>query len=277
MDKHVNHLLQLQELTLIREEHRQTSDGGHLERLEDTIETLTEKLPLPLKGLYARLAKKDRIVIAPVSEGRCAMCGMKLPISQVQMVRRAKEIQNCPNCGRILYESEAPRWIGEKPRRSSPRKGGISRFSAQSLMLPDLAAKTREEAIRALANAMREEGFIDNAEKLVSAALDREAVLSTAVDCGIAFPHVRGVEGGGLTMALGVSRSGIPFDGRNGERSHFIFLTTIPTAVSAFYLKLLAGITEAFTKEPNREALLKSETPEELWKTLNKATRSTVR
>ena len=42
--------------------------------------------------------------------------------------------------------------------------------------------------------------------------------MSTAVDNAIAFPHVRGVEGGALNLALGVSKKGIKFGGPGGKR-----------------------------------------------------------
>jgi len=273
----INHLNQLQELVLIRDEHRATGDGSHLTRLNEAIDSMTEQLPPELKSLYQRLYKKDHIVLSPMYNGCCAICGMRMPISQVQEVRACKTIQNCPSCARILYEEpDAPRWVGETPRRTEPRKVGIARFSAEKLMVPSLAAKTKEEAIRELAEIMQAAKFIDKADKLVSGALEREGILSTGMENGLAFPHVRGVEGGGLTLALGTSREGIQFSDE-GVPSNIIFLITIPTAVSAFYLRLMAGLTETFLKQQNREAILLADTQEALWKALVKATRYAIK
>lgn len=273
----INHLNQLQELVLTRDEHRTTGDGAHLSRLNDAIDTMTEQLPPEVRSLYRRLYKKDHVVLGPMHNGCCASCGMRMPISQVQEVRACKAIQNCPSCARILYEEpDAPRWVGETPSRTEPRKVGIARFSAEKLMAPVLEAKTKEEVIGELAQVMQDAHFIDSADKLVSGALDREAILSTAMEHGLALPHVRGVEGGGLTLSLGTSREGILFD-EDGEPSHIIFLITIPTAVSAFYLRLMAGLTETFLKQQNREALLLAENQEQLWKALVKATRYSIK
>lgn len=272
-----NHLSQLQELVLIRDEHRTTGDGSHMERLNESIDQLTELLPREVKALYTRLYKKDHLVMAPMYNGCCAICGMRLPVSMVQSVRVLKNIQNCPSCARILFEeSDAPHWVGEKPSRSAPRKSGISRFSAESLMLPDLKAESAAEAITALGRLMEQQNFISNSDKLIESALEREAVLSTAMDNGIAFPHVRGVEGGGLTMALGVSQKSFVFDD-TGAKVNIVIFITIPTAVSAFYLRLMAGLTESLVKEQNREALLAADTAPLLWKALTKATRYTVK
>ena len=135
-------------------------------------------------------------------------------------------------------------------------------------------SKTAEGAIRELSEAMQKGKFISNADALVAAAMEREAMLSTAVGNNLAFPHVRGVEGGGLTLALGVSREGVDFA---GNRVNLVFFSVIPMAVSAFYLRLMAGLAEAFGKEENRAALLASKTPAALWKAFIKATRYTIR
>ncbi len=121
---------------------------------------------------------------------------------------------------------------------------------------------------------MEQNKFISNAESLVTAAIERENVLSTALGGGIAFPHVRGVEGGALTLAMGVSQKGIDWD---GEKVHIIFLSAIPVAVSAFYLRLMSGIMQAYAKKENYDAALAAKTSAALWKSLVKATHRTIK
>ena len=279
MKNQLNLLNQLQELVLTRDEHHQTGDGSRTDSLNESIDALTCKLDAPVKILYQRLYKKDHVVMAPMLNGTCAACGMKLPISQVQQVRLAKTIQTCSSCGRMLYneEEDAPRYVGEKPARGEPRKTGISRFSAEELMICDLGGKTAQDAVRELAEAMVSHRFVSNADALVAAAMERESVLSTAMGNGLAFPHVRGVEGGGLTLALGTSKEGVMFGTGAGEKVHLVFFSVIPVAVSAFYLRLMGGLMDAFGKKENRDALLSAKSSADLWKNLIKATRHAVR
>ena len=124
---------------------------------------------------------------------------------------------------------------------------------------------------------MEAEGFVEGAAKLVELALRREAILSTAVDHGLAVPHVRGVEGGGLTLAVGISRKGVEFGDPEQKLTHLVFFIVIPTAASAFYLKLLAGLAETFVKVDNRKAVMVCKDAETLWKTLVKVTRPTIK
>lgn len=275
MKSQINILRQLQELVLTRDEHHQTGDGSRLDALNDAIFALQDKLEPQVAALYDRLYKKSHIVIAAMSNGCCSVCGMQVPIAQSQQVKLAQHLVTCSSCGRILFAAAAEDAlnVAEKPDRDDP-KTGISRFSAEELVVADLGVETKAEAITALASLMEKNGFIKNADSLVTAALDREAMLSTAVGNGLAFPHVRGVEGGGLTIALGISRKGIDWD---GEKVHVVFLSAIPVAVSAFYLRLMSGLVQAYSKKDNIDALLEATDQATLWKALVKTTRHTVK
>ncbi len=79
MKNQINLLNQLQELVLTRDEHHQTGDGSHTDALDQAIDALSSKLDPQPKALYQRLYKKSHIVMAPMSDGCCAVCGMRLP------------------------------------------------------------------------------------------------------------------------------------------------------------------------------------------------------
>lgn len=278
MNPLINELAQLQELTLIHDEHKVASGGEHSSDLDGAIARMTAELPPEVRGMFERLHKKDHLFLVSVSDGGCSGCGMKLPISLIQQVKVCPVPQVCPNCSRMLFfKVGAARRTGTAQRRSEPRKVGISRFSSESLMLPRLQAVDRDGAIKELAEKMKSEGFVDSADKLVEGALQRESVISTALDHGLAFPHVRGVEGGGLTLALGLSAKGIPFDGSADKLTKIIFFMVIPVAASAFYLKLLAGLAETFMNAEARKALLAEKEADKLWKTLCKVTKATIK
>lgn len=279
MKSQLNILKQLQELVLTKDEHLETGDGKHLEALNESIEALQQKLDPPVAALYDRLYKrsaKSHVVMAAMSNGCCSACGMQVPIAQSQQVRLAQHLVTCSSCGRILFadEADAARNTGGRAQDRDEVRTGISRFSAEELVVADLKATTREEAIAELAGLMESHNFISNADSLVTAALDREGVLSTAVGNSLAFPHVRGVEGGALTLAMGVSKKGIDW---GGEKVRVVCLSAIPVAVSAFYLRLMSGLVQSFSKKDSLAALLAAKDGPSLWKVLVKATRHYVK
>jgi PTS system fructose-specific IIC component len=122
---------------------------------------------------------------------------------------------------------------------------------------------------------MKAEGYVEDCADLHEAAIAREEIVSTAVGGAMAFPHIRGVEGGGLTLSLGISKKGIDFGGKT--KTKIFFYMVIPTAASAFYLKLLSGLTQSFGTAAEREPLLKAKSKEDLWEALVKGTRKMVR
>lgn len=276
MQRWINHLIQLQDLIFARDQQQASMPGTQLSTLESSIDTLQDELPPEIGTHFLKMHKKGNLAIVPIANGSCSACGMAIPVSQVHAVHAADRIYHCPNCARFLfYQTGAPRRLGTQRRRGEPAQVGMARFSSPQLMITQLAGTTREEVLAELSGRLESEVFIDSAARLTEEALKREAIASTAVDHGLAFPHVRGVEGGGLTLALGVSRKGVRF-GTGKNLTRLVFFMVIPTAASAFYLRLLSGLTQSFREEEAREALFKAETQEDLWKALTKATRQTV-
>jgi hypothetical protein len=79
------------------------------ERAELTAERdqLAAQVPEAILPLYERLMKsKAGLAVAPMHEGKCGGCHMKLIASTVVAVQTSKEITRCEDCGRILYVEE---------------------------------------------------------------------------------------------------------------------------------------------------------------------------
>jgi uncharacterized protein len=76
--------------------HRQEVSGERDKAFANVAESL-----IPL---YNRLMKsKDGIAIAPLHDGKCQGCHMKVIASTIMKATTGKEITQCEDCGRILY------------------------------------------------------------------------------------------------------------------------------------------------------------------------------
>ena len=275
--KIINQLIQLQDLLFAREQQEASMPGARLSTLDEAIERMTTDLEDEVRSHFLKMQRKGTLAIVPLAQGACSGCGMKLPVSQYHAVRAADALYRCASCARFLYDPECPpRRVGARRRRNEPPQVGIARFSSARLMVPQLAGSDRDSVLGELSALLQNEGFVDNGDRLLEEALRRETIMSTAIDNGLAFPHVRGVEGGGLTLAMGLSRKGVKFGGPSRALTRLVFLIVIPSAASAFYLKLLSGLSQTFREEDAREALFKATTPDELWKALVKSTRLAV-
>ena len=274
----LNQLIQLQELNFALAEQKASSPTARLEQLEEAIVQLAQKLPEGTADRYQRLQKRFPLAVVPVMRNTCSGCGLVVPLALINDTKAGKVIQSCPHCGRFLYYPESLLRRLQRPTngKGPPEVAGIARFSAIELMAPKLVAKTRDEAIAELAGLLAAEKFIEEPVSFVELALRREAMISTGVEHGLAFPHVRNIEGGSLTFALGLKKSGLDFGADDGHLTKIIFLIAIPTASSAFYLRILTGLVHAFSTADARNALLDCDTLELMWKNLNKLTRGTI-
>lgn len=274
----INQLIQLQELVVASMQKQVSHPNARLDELKKSIQALSADVPQNIKSHFNRLLQKHPEAIVAIANELCSGCGMALTKSLVQAVHKSDGINRCPNCARYLYY---PDQLIERERVSRSygdvQKKGIARYTAPELMVKSLKGSTAEEVLAEMCGRMEQEGFVVDGEHLLDLAMQREAIISTAVDSGLAFPHVRGVEGGGLSMTVGISKKGVKFGGPGRTLTRIFFFVVIPTATSAFYLKLIAGLSRTFREKEAREMLLEAKTDEELWKALIKATRQTFK
>ena len=280
MKQQLETLKRMQDLSLTMAECTARGESATADALRKEISSLSETLDQRVRALYARISAARPLFISAMHNGKCSGCGMQVPEVSVRMVRTAAHLVTCTTCGRILYDNvgavASARKIEDVDDDNVSKLRGIARFSSAELMVPSLTASTMQEAVAELSKTMADAGFVSDGDALARLALEREEVLSTRMEDGVAVPHVRGVEGGSLAFALGISKNGIVWDA-SGEKVHFVVLSAIPSAGSAFFLKLMSDLMAVFRRKAGRSALLEAATPAALWAALEKATIRTIR
>ena len=264
MNKHINQLLQIQDMTLALRVndviHKNKETEGVGEKLAADIEEMKKTLPSDIQGEISRISPKYELFVVPMLNDGCTGCFIKLPVGLASNVKNPNEYIFCPNCHRYLYHDEKP---FDRPENNFHYKG-IARFSSVKLMFPSLEAKNHADAIEEIGNQMCETGFVKCGDEFTQALLKREALCSTAVGSSIAFPHARGISACGLTLAVAIAPEGIDFG--DGEIVRILFASAVPIQTSVFYMELVSKIARYFSKEENIEKLLKCKTPEAMWK-----------
>ena len=265
-------LREIQHLVLIRDEHENVGSGERTGELGSAMTRLLAQLEPETAALHRRISAKSRIFLSPLSHGSWSACGMKVPTAQMQHVLSADRFELCANCGRILYRPDM-KATGVRAGEPDP-KFLLSRFSTGKLMVPALKAETPEGAIAELCGVLAKEKILDDPAAVVTAALAREKILTTAVGNGLAFPHMRGIEEGVLTFAAGLSPKGIDW---NGQMVNLVVFTILPVVASPFYLKLLTAFAKTFGDGEKLPFLLASADAKAMWKELNKVMRVAVK
>ena len=264
MNKQINQLLQIQDMMFVLHENNilhkdKNTEESVTAKLKLNIKKMEETLPSDISREVDRIADKYGIFVIPMMNDTCMGCFMKLPVGVASNVKNTTRCISCPSCHRFLYED----FQTERPDDNFHYKG-VARFSSKDLMFPEIKADNHADAITEIAQATGETGFVESGDNFAEALLQREALASTAVGSGVAFPHARGIRACGMTLAVGVSKKGIDFG--DGEEVNLLFLSAVPTQTSMFYMELVSKIARYFGKPENVQKMINCNTADEMWK-----------
>jgi mannitol/fructose-specific phosphotransferase system IIA component (Ntr-type) len=142
----------------------------------------------------------------------------------------------------------------------------LSEFVQYDLVKVGLEAKDKWEAITQLIDLMIEAKQVKNEHrgKLIDVVFDRERSMSTGMERGIAIPHANSPLIDDVVGAIGISKSGIPFESLDNELSDLIVLLIIPKDKFQKHVRTLAGIARLFNHDQMTSALRNAETAEEV-------------
>ena len=127
-----------------------------------------------------------------------------------------------------------------------------------------LDASDKFEAIEELARAFEGTGFCSNIDVLIKALKEREEIMSTGIGFGIAIPHAKINSVKDMAFAIGISDKGIDFDSMDGEPVNLIILVIAGEKQHKDYLRLLSNIMAILKKEPVKNKIIKTTSPEEI-------------
>ena len=110
-------------------------------------------------------------------------------------------------------------------------------------VLPDLAARTREDALREMAAYLEAVGVVPDGAALAERLEKREREGCTGVGKGVAFPHCRVEAVSDAVFAVARSSRGVDFGAPDGVPISILFLLLSPKDAPALHLQALARLT----------------------------------
>ncbi|MHC5702377.1 PTS fructose transporter subunit IIABC [Streptomyces tirandamycinicus] len=110
----------------------------------------------------------------------------------------------------------------------------------------DLAAATKEEAARSLAQRMVALGRVTDLEGFLADVAAREAQMPTGLDGGIGIPHCRSAHVSEPTLAFGRAPGGIDFGAPDGP-ADLVFLIAAPSGADDAHLTILSALARRLT------------------------------
>ena len=122
--------------------------------------------------------------------------------------------------------------------------------------------RSRDEAIRFLADQCAHKKILDNEEVFYQAIQERESLVSTGIGMGIAIPHAKLDTLENFFVLIAIHKQGIEWKSLDGELVHLIFLIGGPSQQQTEYLKLLSSLTLFLKNEKHRNRLLETASKE---------------
>lgn len=151
--------------------------------------------------------------------------------------------------------------------QNASRNHRMRRYIKENLMIPELKASSKDEAIRQLVRHLVQEKVIVDEASVLEAVFDREASMSTGLRHGFACPHARTSEVKELVCVIALVPGGIDFDSVDGKPTDVIQLVLSPTEAPAPYMEFMASISSVYT-DGGREALHACKSAHEMYKIL---------
>ncbi|MCL2410698.1 MAG: PTS sugar transporter subunit IIA [Treponema sp.] len=166
-------------------------------------------------------------------------------------------------------KSEIDKWVNEKltPGKLEPQINQVHAedfLSAHRILF--LNHTSKKDALLTLAENLAAAPQVKNRNELTTEILKREELMSTAIGCGIAIPHVRLSSVTDLVVSVGISHTDIvDFHPLDDEPVRLVFMIAAAHSQHAHYLQILSWFSTRLKNKQLRDSLLQAKTEQEVY------------
>ncbi len=129
-------------------------------------------------------------------------------------------------------------------------------YPDRELFLDHATAATRDELFERLGEALERRGVVEHRPAFVRLLAEREALGTSALGQGVAFPHVRAFVAGATALAFARLERPVEFDAPDGRAVDVVLMLVAPLDLrGAFYQPLLAVLAELLRDAEGRGKL----------------------
>jgi len=118
----------------------------------------------------------------------------------------------------------------------------LADFTSPGLIIPHLRGRDAAAVIQELSHALQSENRIPDLLPFYQSALNREFMVSTDMEAGMAFPHARLPGLKQFSFAFGRSDEPLVWGPKSARSVRLVFLMAVPATDSTQYLLLISGL-----------------------------------
>ena len=142
----------------------------------------------------------------------------------------------------------------------------VSELLKPEFIISDLKGESKEEIINELIDLFKDDPRVEDIEKVRSAVLEREKVMSTGVGKGFAIPHGKTNAVKEIVGAFGKIKDGIDYESLDGNPVNLVFLLVGKDNLISTHIKLLSRISRLMNKDDFRHRLVEANSADEIVK-----------
>ena len=133
----------------------------------------------------------------------------------------------------------------------------IAEFFQESLCIFDLKSTDKRGALAEMVECISSEFRLKDKDLILDMLMNREALGSTAIGKGVAFPHGRSIALQELTLLFARLEAGVEFDALDKTPTHLFFLIIAPPQDKEnLYLQVLGHLVELIKTSSIRQQLM---------------------
>lgn len=140
----------------------------------------------------------------------------------------------------------------------------------KDLMVLDLKAETKEEAIKEIADKFFEKGYVKSAEDFAEGLREREAQGSTALGESVAIPHSKNKTVIEPAVLFARKKSGLDYDALDGMPTEIFFAIAAPDGENNLHVATLAELSKMIMKDGFIGELKKVENEDQVYAVIEK-------
>lgn len=140
----------------------------------------------------------------------------------------------------------------------------------KELMIMDLKATEKLEAIDEMVQKMKEEGIVSDAEGFKDSILKREEKGTTGLGEGIAMPHAKTKVVKTPAVLFAKSKNGVNYDALDGEPVHIFFMIAATEGAHDSHIETLAKLSKMLINDDFVNGLKTCENADEVHKLIDK-------
>lgn len=115
----------------------------------------------------------------------------------------------------------------------------------ENLMILNLQAESKLEAIEEMVGKLYEEGVIDDAESYKEGIINRENQTSTGLGDSVAMPHAKHESVKEAAVLFAKSEDGVDYEALDGKPVNLFFMIAAPEGGNDVHLEVLAGLSRS--------------------------------